>query len=258
MHKWVLCLGALVLCGILAGCPSTTIPVGLTTAEYNWLQNHGAIKVGAFNDYPPFGFVDEDGEAIGISADVWHLISCRLNCPVEFYPVSFAEQLSGLQSGAYDSLEGIFPLASREEWADFSSVYWEINTHIYVRTEYADRTTLAALLGLKVGVVEGDSGQVLAQAAGLETVAYVSYEDVVKAAGQGAVDAMIMDELVAQYYINALGYQAALQVSGDALETGQMTMPVLEDNAMLLSIINKALADIDAWELELIHDKWIG
>lgn len=257
MRKWSLLVSVLVLCGLMLGCPSTT-PAGLTSAEYTWLENHGPIKVGAFNDYPPFGFVDGDGAAIGISADVWHVISCRLDWPVEFYPASFAQQLSGLQDGTYDSLEGIFPLASREEWADFSTVYWEIATRIYVRTEYADRMTLASLQGLNVGVVEGDSGQALAQNAGLQTVAYASYKDVVQAAGQGAVDAMILDELVAHYYINELGYQDTLQASGEPVELGEMTMPVKQGNTVLLSIINKVLADVQPWEWELIHDKWLG
>ncbi len=45
-----------------ASASPTSSPASLTAAEKNWLAQKGALQIGAFNDYPPFGFVDKNGK----------------------------------------------------------------------------------------------------------------------------------------------------------------------------------------------------
>ena len=47
----------------------------LTAAEQAYLKQKGTLQVGAFNDYPPFGFVDASGKAAGIAVDYWNLVA---------------------------------------------------------------------------------------------------------------------------------------------------------------------------------------
>ena len=260
---------AALLAAMLAGCGSTDTSsssasqspgtssqaaASLTADEQAWLDDKGTLKVGAFSDYPPFGFVDESGEAVGIAADYWRLLGEKLGVGIEFFPVQFADQILGLQHGTYDSLQGIFPVSSREEWFAFSTPFFDIPTRIF--TDGATGvTSLKDLKGVKVAVVKDDSGQLLADHAGLDTLVVPGYEDAVKALGEGKAGAAILDQLVGEYYAKKLGYEA-MQAVGSPVDEGQMTLPVQKDQTTLLSILDKAQKMVSDQEFSGIVSKW--
>lgn len=230
----------------------------LTEEERAWLDDKGTLKVGAFDDYPPFGFVDDSGEAVGIAADYWRLLGERLGVGIEFSPVQFADQLDGLKAGIYDSLQGIFPLESRKEWFAFGPPYLDIPTRMFTTAaEAAAVTSLDSLNGLKVAVVEGDSGQQIADDAGLQTLVVPGYADAVKAVADGSAGAAILDELVGVYYVNQFGYADDVGPAGPAVDEGQMTLPVQKDDTILLGILEKAQQSISGQELDDIVSNWL-
>jgi polar amino acid transport system substrate-binding protein len=260
----VLAILLLVSLGILQSvCSKSKAPLGpsddlLTAAERSWLLQKGTLLVGAFNDYPPFGFVDASGKAVGMSVDYWTLVAQNLGVKVVFTPMAFADQLAGLRAGRYDALEGIFPLDERRQWFAFSVPYFAIDTRIYVDATHTDRTTLASLKGLTVAVVEGDSGQQIALSAGLTTLSVSSYPLAVSAVAGGAAQAMILDQLVADYFIAQASLSAKVKVVGSPVATGQMTMPVDVRNSTLVGILNKGIAQVGPDAFNSIYAKWMG
>ena len=229
--------------------------VTLTAEEQAWLSDKGTLRVGAFNDYPPFGFVDGNGEAVGIAADYWRLLGERLGVGVEFEPTLFDTQLQNLKDGTVDSLEGIFPLESRKEWFAFTSPFFDIPTRVF--TDGATGiTSLDDLKGVKVAVVKGDSGQQIADDAGLDTLVVPGYEEAVQAVGDGKAGAAILDQLVGEYFAAQLGF-TGMQAVGEAVAEGQMTLPVQKDNAVLLGILEKGQQMISDVELQEIVDAWM-
>jgi ABC-type amino acid transport substrate-binding protein len=233
----------------------------LTSAEQAYLAQKGTLQIGAFNDYPPFGFVDKSGKPVGIAVDYWKLVAQRLGVQVVFTPVLFADQLAGLRQGRFDSLQGIFPLAERKQWFAFSRPYFSIDTRIYTAAGAADLTTLKALKGakgLKVAVVKGDSGQQIADAAGLGTLAVKGYPQAVKAVASGAAQAMILDQMVADWYIKEFKVGTKVKAVGKPVATGLMTMPVRKDDTVLLGILDKGLAMVGDSEFEGIYEDWMG
>jgi len=238
--------------------PAASGAPALTAEEQAWLTDKGTLRIGAFNDYPPFGFVDDDGEAIGIAADYWRLLGERLGVGIEFFPVQFADQLEGLKAGTYDSLQGIFPLESRKEWFAFGPSYLAIPTRMFATAaDAAAVTSLDSLGGMKVAVVQDDSGQQIADDAGLETLVVPGYPDAVRAVADAEAGAAILDELVGVYYVNQFGLSDQVGGAGPAVDEGQMTLPVQKDNATLLSILGKAQQTIGADEVEAIVARWL-
>jgi ABC-type amino acid transport substrate-binding protein len=269
------CAGVLSAVALLAACgcaatsgsssPAATAASSasgtVTAAEQAYLAKKGTLQVGAFNDYPPFGFVGADGEAAGISVDYWSLVAQRLGVSVAFTPVRFADQLDGLKQGKFDSLEGIFPLPERARWFAFSRPYFTIATRIYTEAGATDLASLAALKGakgLKVAVVKGDSGQAIADKAGLKTLVVAGYPQAVKAVGSGRAQAMILDEMVAEYYIRQFKLGAKVKPAGAPVASGSMTMPVRKDDIVLRGILNKGAAMVSSTELNGIEEKWTG
>jgi ABC-type amino acid transport substrate-binding protein len=229
----------------------------LTSAERDWVQKHDIIKVGAFNDYPPFGFVDQAGNAEGISVDYWMILANKLDLKIKFEPMEFARQLESLKSGQVDSLAGIFPLKERESYFDFSKPFAEINTYIYVSKGHEKVQGFQDLKGLRVGAVKGDSGEDLARAAGLSPKEFSSYPATVAALGKGEVDAIVMDELVASFEISKQKLQEKIIRVEKPVAHGEMTLPVKKDNKVLLGILNKGISAISRQEYETIARKWL-
>lgn len=238
--------------------PASPAPGALTAAEQEWLAQKGTLQIGGFSDYPPFGFADKSGQAVGIAVDYWKLVAERLGVKVAFTPVLFADQLDGLKQGRFDSLEGIFPLPERKQWFAFTRAYYMIDTRIYVDAAHTGSTTLKSLKGLKVAVVDGDSGQQLADDAGLSTLVVKGYPQAIRAVAAGAAQASILDELVGDYYVKELKLAKKVKAVGKPVASGEMTMPVRKDDAMLLGILNKGIEMVGDSEFEGIYEKWMG
>jgi len=255
-QKGLLCVLVALMVVCIASLAAAKDP--LTKEERDWSTKHGVVQVGAFTDYPPFGFVDAKGQAQGMSVDFWNLMASKLGFKVKFHPTLFTEQLQGLKSGQFDSLAGIFPLEERKQSFDFTKQYTVIATNIYVRPKYDNLKVLTDLKRLKVGAVEGDSGQLIAEKAGLKPIGFKSYPDAIRALGEDRIDAIIMDELVVKYYAAKYGLKGRIKKIGEPVDQGKMTLPVAKGNSMLLGILNKGVISVSAQEWTKIRQKWMG
>ena len=230
----------------------------LTPAQRAWLTQKGTIQVGVFDNYPTFGFLNAAGQPAGLSIDFWNLIAAKLNFKVQFHPAIFDNQLQGLENGQFDSLAGIFPLPVRGAKFDFSALFYLIPTSIYVAPDQSGVKTLADLKGLKVGVVESDSSQDLAEEAHLEPVLFSTYLETVMALADGKVQAIILDSPVVHYFVEKNGLQDKIHRVESPVARSSMILPVKHGNAMLLGILNRGLSLITQEERQKIEKKWSG
>jgi ABC-type amino acid transport substrate-binding protein len=233
----------------------------LTAEGQAWLAETKELAVGAFDDYPPFSFVaDEGGEPAGIAIDYWTLLGERLGVEIAFSPTTFSNQLDWLKTGKVDSLTGIFPLEERKQWFAFTQPWMAIDTRIFVDAGNKDATTLDELKArdLTVAVVKDDSGQSIADDAGLKTLVVEGYNQAVEAVGTGDAQAAILDEPVGVFYAKEFGYDGEVMAVGDPVASGTMTLPVDKENTMLLGILEKGIGMIGDSEFEGIYEKYMG
>ena len=233
----------------------------LTAEEQAWLAETKELAVGAFDDYPPFSFVaDEGGEPAGIAIDYWALLGERLGVEIAFSPTTFSNQLDWIKTGKVDSLTGIFPLEERKQWFAFTQPWMAIDTRIFVDAGNKDATTLDELKArdLTVAVVKDDSGQSIADDAGLKTLVVEGYNQAVEAVGTGDAQAAILDEPVGVFYAKEFGYDGEVTAVGEPVASGMMTLPVDKENTMLLGILEKGIGMIGDSEFEGIYEKYMG
>jgi ABC-type amino acid transport substrate-binding protein len=230
----------------------------LTPEQRAWLNNHGTIRVGAFDYYPPFGFVDALEEPQGMSIDFWRLLSSKLQFWVQFRATMFSNQLEGLKTSKYDSLAGIFNLDERRQWFDFSKPYTVIKTHIYVKPKYGDLKTLQDLKDLKVSAVLGDSGYGISEKAGLNLKPCSNYRECVFDLAYGETDAIVMDELVVAYFVKEQSLKEKIIKIGQPVDEGKMCLPVIKGNTTLLDILNKGIDMVSEDEWKGIKESWLG
>jgi ABC-type amino acid transport substrate-binding protein len=242
----------------LLGLTACSVQDPLTAAQRAWLEKKGVLNIGAFDGYPPFGFLDETGQPEGMSIDYWNLLARKFNLKIKFHPTSFEKQLKGLEKGQFDSLAGVFPLPDRQNAFDFSKSFYTINTNLFISPGLGNVTSLKNLPRVPVGVVEADSSQDLAQKAGLKTEVFITYLETVMALGKGKVKAIILDEPVVAYYTKTHGLQGKIQKVSPPLAQGEMTLPVKKGNVELLEILNQGVSLVSPKEWGEIEKKWLG
>lgn len=253
----VLFLTALISVFACAGTPRKETDSILNLEERAWLENHGTIQVGVFNDYPPVGFLDESGHPQGMAIDFWRLVARNLDLDVTFTPCAFWEQLDGLASGRFDSLAGIFDMEERRALFDFSIPYFSIYTYIYTKPELQGVEEWSDLKGLRVGVVEGDSGQTLAYKTGINAGSYATYLEIVLGLLHKKLDAVVLDELVVEYYASSYNALDRIRKAGRPLDHGALSLPVRKGNSVLLSILNKGVRSVAEKDLRMIELEWL-
>jgi len=246
----------LCLLGLTACSQKATDP--LTAAERAWLEKKEVLNIGVFEDYPPFGFLDEAKQPVGMSIDYWNLLAQKIKLQVKFHPTSFEKQLKGLESGEFDSLAGIFPLAERQQVFNFTKSFYAINTNLFISPELENITSLKNLPRVPVGVVKEDSSQEVAKKAGMEMKVFTSYLETVMALANGQVKAIILDDPVVAYYIKAKALEGKIRKVPAPVAQGWMTLPVKGENIQLLSILNKGISLVSPQEWQVIEQKWVG
>ncbi len=232
----------------------------LTYEERAWLSTHQEISVGIMDAWPPMNYVDNDGISRGIGVDYLEALSLRLGCKINIVPAPFSENLEAVRNKTLDALMDVTPKPEREEYLIFSRKYLVI-PHVIV----------AAYNGPYFAVEKDLSGHSLALEKGFYNVTYFSekypdlkiieYPDTAQAldaVSRGEAEAYVGNRAVASWIMEE-ELISNLQIQGRAEKQGSvLTIGARKDWPELVSIINKAFADLSVEEVHRIHSKWTG
>ena len=81
--------------------------------------------------YPPFAFIDGNGDPCGIIIDIWKLWSRKTGIPVSFRLMVWDAALAEVRQGRADVVGGLFRTPDRESAFDFSDKILAIPTAIF-------------------------------------------------------------------------------------------------------------------------------
>ena len=166
----------------------------------------GTFTVGFDQEFPPMGFVGDDGEYTGFDLEVAKEVAERLGLEFVPQPVDWAAKDMELESGNIDCIWNGFTMTGREDDYTWTEAYMA-NQQVFVVTAESGIKTLADLAG-KVVEVQAESS---AEAAlkddpdltgtfgTLQTTP--DYNTAFMDLQMGAVDAIAMDEVVARFQI---------------------------------------------------------
>lgn len=108
------------------------------------------IKVGSDN-YPPFIYQDEEGNAIGIDVEIAKEAFGRLGYQVEFVLINWEQKKELVDSGVIDCIMGCFTMQGRIDLYNWAGPYMASNQIIAVNNN-SDIYTLSDLEGKNVAV----------------------------------------------------------------------------------------------------------
>lgn len=182
------------------------------TAAAGTLADRTTLTVGFDANFPPYGYMDEDGEYIGFDLDLAQEVCDRLGWELVKQPIDWDSKDMELSSGSIDCIWNGFTYNGREDDYTWSDPYID-NSQVFVVAADSGIATLEDLAG-KIVDVQADSSALAALEdeanADLtgsfgELIQVPEYNTAFMNLEAGAADAVAMDIGVANYQIASRG-----------------------------------------------------
>lgn len=173
------------------------------------------FTVGFDAEFPPYGYMDDNGEYVGFDLDLAQEVCTRNGWELVKQPIDWNSKDMELDTGAIDCIWNGFTINGREEKYTWSSPYVD-NSQVFVVAADAGIASFADLEGKAVGVQSDSSAlSALNDEESPENIAlrdsfgsltqYGDYNTAFMDLEAGALDAVAMDIGVANYQIESRG-----------------------------------------------------
>lgn len=264
------CVLLLASCALrLASCalPLTSCVLLLATCasadRLDRILETGVLRVGMDASYPPFEYIDGEGNLVGLDVDLGRELAARLGIQARFvanlsydglYDALTADQVDVVISALY---------VDPARMADFaySNSYFNAGQVLVVRADNGEIAGMADLSGRTVAVEWGSEGDVVARTwarrlVGLTVLPCPTAEDALARVASGEADAGIVDHLSA---LGAIGRGEPLQIVGEMLTDEPYAIAVRREDGALLRAINGILVAMEEdGTLPRLRQKWLA
>ena len=170
------------------------------------------FTVGFDAEFPPYGYMDDNGEYVGFDLDLAEEVCKRNGWELVKRPIDWNSKDMELTSGNIDCIWNGFTMNGREDEYTWSDPYID-NSQVFVVAKDSGIATMADLAGKAVGVQadssalsalnEEDNSDLKNSFASLTE--YADYNTAFMDLEAGALDAVAMDIGVANYQIASRG-----------------------------------------------------
>lgn len=216
--------------------------------------------VGGDANYPPYAFLDENGQPAGYNVELTRAIARHQGIEIEIQLGPWIEIRDGLASRDIDVVQGMYYSPERELNFDFSPAHTSISHAIVVRVGSFQPRTMADLAGRSILVIEGDIIHDVALKQGLakQLVPVKTQPEMLRLLSSGQYDSALVAKIPALYWINALGLKN-LRLSGQPVLTSEYCYAVPRGDTTLLNHLAEGLSAIKATgEYREIYARWLG
>lgn len=233
-----------------------------TTAEEAKTTDGGTLIVGFDQDFPPMGFVGDDGEYTGFDLELAQEVAKRLGLEYKAQPIAWDSKDMELESGNIDCIWNGFTMTGREDDYTWTEPYMA-NQQVFVVANDSDINSQADLSG-KIVEVQADSSAeaALKEAPELtatfkELLTTADYNTAFMDLEQGAVDAIAMDVIVAGYQIQQRN--ADFKILDDSLSEEEYGVGFKKGNTGLRDKVQSTLEEMaEDGTLQEVSEKWFS
>ena len=195
--------------GMLSGCGASA--EGNAEAATEQGGEATTFTVGFDTEFPPYGYMDENGDYTGFDLDLAAEVCARNGWELVKQPIDWDSKDMELSSGSIDCIWNGFTINGREDAYTWSVPYVD-NSQVFVVKSDAGIASSTDLAGKIVGVqkdssalaaLEGDEADLAATFGTLNQ--YADYNTGFMELEAGAIDALALDIGVANYQIESRG-----------------------------------------------------
>lgn len=238
---------------VIAGCSKSP-----ETAE----KTDNTLVIGIDDKFAPMGFRDENNEIIGFDIDYAKAAAEKMGKEVKFQPIDWKTKEAELSSRRIDLIwNGYTITEERKEKVLFTKPYLK-NAQVVVTLADSSIAKLAELEGKVVGLQSLSSAADALNAAPIKSKikTVTEFTDNVSALNDlksGRLDAVIIDEIVINYYMTK--ETDTFKVLDESLAPEEYGVGVKKGNEELLKQLQAALDELneDGTAAE-ISNKWFG
>ena len=246
---------------MFAGCNNTSSSQGDNSWEK--IKEKGVLVLGLDDNFPPMGFRDGKGEIIGFDIDVAREVCSRLGIELKLQPIDWSAKEQELNSGNIDCIWNGFTITEeRKENVLFTEPYMKSRQIIIVLAN-SPYNQLSDLEGKKLGLQAESSADDALNASEdfkskLKEVVYfddnyMAFMDLVK----GGVDAVLMDEPAAKYYMQLINNN--IRIFDKELAIEQYGIGFRKSDKALMQKVQETLKEMAKdGKLAEISNKWFG
>ncbi|MCO7225499.1 transporter substrate-binding domain-containing protein [Pleionea sp. CnH1-48] len=229
----------------------------LTDEETRWLRNNPVVTMVGDPDWMPYESFEEDDNYVGVVPDILKLVETRLGIKFRVLPTSSWDESVEL----FNSKNVVMISASIEHdtfpEAIFTESYISAPFVIVMKENDDYVEELSDIMDRKITLIGGysSSNEIVRRFPGKEFQFVPDTFEGLKSVNGGKSDAFVAILAQANYEITENGYDS-LRVVGQTKHTMRLGFGVNKENAILASILNKALKTIPTSQKKSILSRW--
>ena len=233
----------------------------LNDEEKIWLKSNSTLKIGIDRAFPPFGFVNENNEYVGFSADLMRVVEHRLNIDLVMdTSATWNETMQMAKSGELDLVSGLVNTELRQQFLNFTKPYISNPTVIIndaIHKGYIG--SLDELKNKKVAIEKGSFAydELSEKYPQIKLVPVKNTSLALSLVASEVADAYVGNAVTASHLIKKYGYQN-LSFSGETGYSSNHSIGVNKNNHVLHNIVSKTLDSISEKNLKSLKNHWFG
>ncbi len=232
--------------------------LGLDAEERQWLKDNPTVSFTGDPNWLPYEAFDANGEYIGIVSEHLRLIADMTGIRFEMSPSkTWTESTIKAKQGEVDILSETDD-SDLKSHLDFTNHYLAnpIVIAMHNRENYVE--SIARIQDRKIALIKdyGYASKIRRQYGNIEFITVDDIQDGLVAVSTGEVDALLCTLALCSYTIAELGLNNVRIVGKTEFDT-KLALGVQKDLPLLVSILNKAIANIQPGQQQVILDAWI-
>ena len=236
----------------------------------NWAkyQKQGSITIGFDNTFVPMGFEEKNGKYAGFDIDLAQSVSEKLGIQIKFQPIDWDMKETELQNGTIDAIwNGYTATDERKEKVAFTIPYME-NQQVLVSKKSQNIHSVQDMTDKVLGAQAGSSGYLNFEGQpellknrvkDQKANQYQSFNEALIDLKNDRIDALLIDRVYANYYLQSEGILNDYNVFSAGFESESFAVGVRHADITLLAALNQAFISLyQEGKFQEISQKWFG
>ena len=218
------------------------------------------VVVGGDRSYPPYEFLDKDGNPAGYNVELTRAIARTMGLRVEIRLGHWADMRRALEKGEIDALQGMSFSEQRARELDFTPPHTIVHHSVFARRGSPPVASLADLKGkevlvLRSGIMHDTLFRLYPE---VRAIPVETHAEVLLDLAAGKHDYALMAKLPGLFLIRELRL-SNLAPMGSPVSAERYGFAVARGNAPLAAQLSEGLAILkNTGEYQAIYDRWLG
>jgi polar amino acid transport system substrate-binding protein len=215
------------------------------------VKERGKLIVGIKTDYPPFGYLDANGQVKGFEIDIAKFIAKELlgsADAIELVPVVASNRIELLNAGRIDAIFATLGTnPDRAKIIDFTHEYYQMEGMVLLTGKDNPVKTWEEVKGKKLCGIQGNLyNRTLTEKFGAETVLFAGTAEMFKAFQDNRCEGIAFDGPILTMKVAEDGWKDKYKIAVGAFAFNPIAGGVRKNEPAFLEAVNKAIVDAEA------------